>query len=116
MRVGHAWRVSVCKLDPLDHARVLTPRSYTEGTFTECDGDASYPPGLYPLANGSTSTFAQRYTGTYTAGTSVGTFTVGQTVTPQTPYATPASSNCLTYSTIGNGESLHFLTVACQRD
>ncbi|CAD6582064.1 MAG: hypothetical protein TREMPRED_003165 [Tremellales sp. Tagirdzhanova-0007] len=81
----------------------VMPGDYTEGTFTECDGDASYPPGLYPLANGSTSTFAQRYTGTYTAGTSVGTFTVGQTVTPQTPYATPASSNCLTYSTIGNG-------------
>lgn len=81
----------------------VMPGDYTEGTFTECDGDSAYPPGLYPLTNGSTSTFAQRYTGTYTAGGSVGTFTVGQTVTPQTPYSIPASSNCITYSTVGNG-------------
>jgi len=78
--------------------------SYTDNSFTECDADAAYPPGLYPLANGSTSTFAQRYTGTYTAdGGSIGTFTVGQTVTPQTPFSIPASSNCKTYSTVSNG-------------
>ena len=83
--------------------------SYTNGTFTECMADSAYPPGIYPLANDSTSTFAQRYTGTYTAGGSVGTFTVGQTVTPQTPYSTPASSSCTTYSTIKNGTSyLHY--------
>lgn len=83
------------------------PGDYTEGTFTECQGDSAYPPGIYPLANGSTSTFAQRYTGTYTDGAgSVGTYTVGQTVTPQTPYSTPASSMCTTYSTIGNGAAI----------
>ncbi|ORX41109.1 hypothetical protein BD324DRAFT_659672 [Kockovaella imperatae] len=82
----------------------VMPGDYTNNSFTSCDADAAYPPGLYPLANGSTSTFAQRYTGTYTNGAgSVGTFTVGETVTPQTPYSTPASSNCVTYSTIGNG-------------
>lgn len=80
--------------------------SYTDNSFTECDADAAYPPGIYPQPNGSTSTFAQRYTGTYTAdGGSIGTFTVGYTVTPQTPYSTPASSNCKTYTSIGNGES-----------
>lgn len=82
----------------------VMPGDYTENSFTSCDADAAYPPGVYPQPNGSTSTFAQRYTGTYTAsGGSVGTFTVGQTVTPQTPYSTPASSNCKTYTSIGNG-------------
>jgi len=77
--------------------------SYTDNSFTSCDADAAYPPGLYPIAGGGTSTFAQRYTGTYTADGSVGTFTVGQTVTPSTPFSIPASSNCVTYSTVGNG-------------
>ena len=83
--------------------RAVLTLSYTDNSFTECDADAAYPPGLYPLTNGSTSTFAQRYTGTYTADGSVGTFTVGQTVTPQTPYSIPASSNCKTYPTVSNG-------------
>jgi hypothetical protein len=81
--------------------------SYTENSFTECDGDSAYPPGLYPLTNGSTSTFAQRYTGTYTVGsTSTGTFTVGETATPSTPYSIPSTSNCITYATIGQGKHL----------
>ncbi len=50
--------------------------------------------GSYTGANGATSLF-----------------TVGETVTPQTPYSTPASSNCVTYTSVGNGEytvvSLH---------
>ncbi|WWC72504.1 uncharacterized protein I206_106466 [Kwoniella pini CBS 10737] len=82
----------------------VMPGDYTDNSFTECDGDSAYPPGLYPLSNGSTSTFQQRYTGTYTDGSgSVGMWTQGQTVTPQTAYSTPATSNCVTYSTIGNG-------------
>ncbi|EIW69956.1 hypothetical protein TREMEDRAFT_56758 [Tremella mesenterica DSM 1558] len=88
----------------------VMPGAYLNNSFTECDADAAYPPGVYPLANGSTSTFAQRYTGTYTDGAgSVGMFTIGQTVTPQTAFSTPASSNCVTYSTIGNGIPLSSL-------
>lgn len=84
----------------------VMPGDYSQTGFTSCDADAAYPPGIYPLANGSTSTFAQRYTGTYTnAAGSTELWTVGQTVTPQTPYSTPASSNCQTFSSIGNGIS-----------
>lgn len=83
----------------------VMPGDYSTSGFTECDADSAYPPGIYPQGNGQTSTFAQRYTGTYTQGGTVGTFTVGQTVTPQTPYSTPASSNCKTYTSIGNGIS-----------
>ena len=91
----------------------LTPRSYTNGSFTSCEADAAYPPGIYPQSNGSTSTFAQRYTGTFTGdGGSIGTFTVGQTVTPQTPFSTPASSMCTTYSSVGNGIALASLGVS----
>lgn len=81
----------------------VMPGDYTDDSFTECDGDSAYPPGLYPLANGSTSTFQQRYTGTYTVGTSLGTWTQGETVTPSTAYSTPATSNCITYASVGNG-------------
>ncbi|WRT70621.1 uncharacterized protein IL334_007619 [Kwoniella shivajii] len=82
----------------------VMPGDYTDNSYTECDGDSAYPPGLYPLTNGSTSTFQQRYTGTYTDGAgSVGMWTQGQTVTPQTAYSTPATSNCITYQTIANG-------------
>lgn len=87
--------------------------SYTNGSFTDCEADAAYPPGLYPQSNGSTSTFAQRYTGTYSAdGGSIGTFTIGQTVTPQTPFSTPASSMCTTYTSVGNGIALESLGVS----
>ena len=89
---------------------MLTPRSYTDNSFTECDADSAYPPGIF-VSGGVTSTFAQRYTGTYTQGGSTGVFTVGQTVTPQAPQSTPASSNCITYSTISNGASLDRLAV-----
>jgi hypothetical protein len=82
----------------------VMPGDYTQEGFTSCEADAAFPPGIYPLANGSTSTFAQRYTGTYTAsGGATELWTVGQTVTPQTPYSTPASSNCQTFSSVGNG-------------
>lgn len=58
----------------------------SNNSFTSCDGDPAPPPGLYPQADGSTSTFRQRYTGTYTDGAgNTGMFTVGQTVTPSAP-------------------------------
>lgn len=90
----------------------VMPGDYTNNSFTSCEADSAYPPGIYPLANGSTSTFAQRYTGTYTDGAgAIQTFTVGETVTPQTPYSTPASSNCVSYTSVGNGiASLAFAT------
>ncbi|WWD20628.1 hypothetical protein CI109_105104 [Kwoniella shandongensis] len=82
----------------------VMPGDYTDNSFTECDGDAAYPPGLYPQTNGSTSTFQQRYTGTYTDGAGKqALWTQGQTVTPQTAFSTPATSNCKTYTSIGNG-------------
>lgn len=85
----------------------VMPGDYTDNSFTSCEADAAYPPGVYPLSNGSTSTFAQRYTGTFTDGAgSTGLFTIGETVTPQTPYSTPASSNCQTFSTISNGMNI----------
>jgi hypothetical protein len=78
------------------------PGDYTEDTFTSCDGDAAYPPGIYPRTDGSTSTFAQRYSYTDSAGaTQYG----GDTVTPTAPYSIPATSNCQTFSTVGNGIS-----------
>ena len=90
----------------------VMPGDYTNNSFTDCEGDSAYPPGVYPQADGSTSTFAQRYTGTYTAGGSVGTYTIGQTVTPQTAYSTPATSSCTTYATISNGIALSSLGVS----
>lgn len=91
----------------------VMPGDYTNNSFTSCEADAAYPPGIYPQSNGSTSTFAQRYTGTYTGdGGSIGTFTVGQTVTPQTPFSTPASSMCTTFSSVGNGIALESLGVS----
>jgi hypothetical protein len=85
--------------------------------------------GVYPIGgegSGTTSTFAQRYTGTYSDAQGEQTFTVsvltrascasqtsltavllcsfsGVTQTPLSAYSVPASSNCQTYSTISNG-------------
>jgi hypothetical protein len=72
-------------------------------TFTECEGEVAAAPGLYVQPDGSTSTFRQRYTGSYTNDGTVGYWTVGQTVTPSAPAFWPKSSNCQTYSTISNG-------------
>jgi hypothetical protein len=57
---------------------------------------------LLQLANGSTSTFRQRYTGSYTNDGTVGYWTVGQEVTPAGPHTTPAVSMCTTYPTISS--------------
>jgi hypothetical protein len=86
------------KLDVMGCAFVM-PGDQTDNVFTECDADSAYPPGWYPEAGGSFSTFAQRFTGTWGGGV----HTIGDTVTPSAPAMTPASSNCKTYSTIGNG-------------
>lgn len=86
------------------------PGDYTNGTFDSCEGEAAAPPGSYPentSAQGqfatATSTFRQRYTGTWTDKTTTGTFTVGQTATPSAPAYTPATSSCTRYATISNG-------------
>lgn len=85
----------------------------SNGTFTECEGEAAAPPGLYPLPGGGTSTFRQRYTGTWTnsANKETGVFTVGRTVTPSAPAFWPKTSNCFTYSTISNGVDMANLMV-----
>jgi len=67
--------------------------------FTECDGDIAAPPGLYPQANGTTSTFRQRFTGSWNGAI----HTIGNTVTPSLPAFYPKSSNCRTFSSIANG-------------
>ncbi|KAJ9095728.1 hypothetical protein QFC20_006595 [Naganishia adeliensis] len=86
------------------------PGDYTNGTFASCEGEAAAPPGFYPentSAQGqlatATLTFRQRYTGTWTAESTTGTFTVGQTVTPAAPAYTPATSSCTHYVTLSNG-------------
>lgn len=77
----------------------VMPGDYTNNSFTSCDGEPAVPPGLYPLPGGGTSTFRQAFT--YTANGE--TIRLGQTVTPAAPFSTPATSNCVTTSTIGNG-------------
>ncbi|KAL7414281.1 hypothetical protein BDY24DRAFT_361243 [Mrakia frigida] len=82
----------------------VMPGDYTNNSFTSCDGDAAVAPGLYPQADGSTSTFRQRFVGTYTDDSGAPqTYTVGQTVTPAGPFSTPATSNCQTFTSISNG-------------
>lgn len=85
----------------------------SNGTFTECDGEAAAPPGLYSLPGGGTSTFRQRYTGTWTnsANKETGVFTVGRTVTPSAPAFWPKTSNCFTYQSISNGVDMANLMV-----
>lgn len=55
----------------------VMPGDYSDNSFTECDGDAAIPPGLYPLPGGGYSTFQQRYTGTYTNTLPDGSKTTG---------------------------------------
>lgn len=89
-------------LDEMGCAWVM-PGDYTNNSFTDCKADPAFPPGMYLEANGSTSTFAQRYTLTQTQDGHLTQYTIGYTVTPSTAYSTPASSECTTYSTVGNG-------------
>lgn len=74
---------------------------YSEKNFQSCDADAAYPPGVYPVEDGSYSSFAQRWTGTITQTDGVETvITVGDTETPSTVPMTPSSSNCVTQSSL----------------
>ncbi|GMK54432.1 hypothetical protein CspeluHIS016_0110180 [Cutaneotrichosporon spelunceum] len=81
----------------------VMPGDYTNNSFTECQADAALPPGWYPQPDGSVSTFHQRYTGTNTVNGANELWTIGVTVTPPAPFSTPASSQCTTFSSIGNG-------------
>lgn len=89
-------------LDEMGCAWVM-PGDYTNNSFTDCKADAAAPPGVYPLAGGGESTFAQRYTLTQTQDGHLTRYTIGQTVTPPAPFSTPASSECTTYTSVGNG-------------
>ncbi|BEI79611.1 hypothetical protein CcaverHIS002_0101400 [Cutaneotrichosporon cavernicola] len=79
----------------------VMPGDYTNNSFTECQADSAYPPGWFPQPDGSVSTFHQRYTGTNSPDGAL--WTIGVTVTPPAPFSTPASSQCTTFSSIGNG-------------
>ena len=82
----------------LVHSFVM-PGSYAPGIFDSCDADAAYPPGLYPQGNGQTSTFQQYFSsGPYVNGSP-------DQQTPSAAYSVPATSNCVTKSTISNGIS-----------
>jgi len=85
----------------------VMPGDYTNNSFTSCEGEAAIAPGLYPQPDGSTSTFRQYFTGPG--------YTVGQLVTPTAPAAIPATSNCVTYQTIGNGVDTANLVVPTSR-
>ena len=93
------------KLDEMGCGFVM-PDAGKSDVFETCDADVAYPPGVYPV-DGSYSTFAQRYTGSYSSGTAMVGYTVGVTDTPSAAYFTPASSNCVTQSSIAaNGASV----------
>ncbi|KAN0065948.1 hypothetical protein ACQY0O_001082 [Thecaphora frezii] len=83
----------------------VMPGNYQDNVFETCDGDAAYPPGIYPQDDGSTSTFHQYYTGEYTVNGEVVSYTNGSPdqTTPTAAYSTPSTSNCVTTSSISNG-------------
>ncbi|KAK0557302.1 hypothetical protein OC846_000521 [Tilletia horrida] len=82
----------------------VMPGSYVDNTFESCDADAAYPPGLYPLGNGQTSTFKQYFVGSYVNNGETITYSNGSPdqATPTAAFSIPASSNCATVSTVGN--------------
>jgi hypothetical protein len=119
------------ELDVMGCAFVMpSVNMYNNNSFTSCEADVGEAPGLYPvstapslcsllrfiahrqrslalkLANGSTSTFRQRYTGSYTDQGTLAYWTIGQEVTPSGPATTPAVSQCTTYSTIASESSI----------
>lgn len=92
------------ELDVMGCAFVLpSVNMWVNNSFTSCESDDAAPPGLYPQDDGSTSTFRQRYTGSYTNEGTLAYWTIGNEVTPAAPYTTPAVSQCTTYQTISNG-------------
>ncbi|CEH14499.1 hypothetical protein CBOM_02340 [Ceraceosorus bombacis] len=84
----------------------VMPGNYADNSFDTCDGDAAYPPGLFPQPDGSTSTFQQYFSSVYTApGGDVQTF-INASPDQQTPsaaYSLPSTSQCTTTSSIANG-------------
>lgn len=83
----------------------VMPGNYADNSFDTCDGDAAYPPGLYPQGGGQTSTFQQYYSSVYTAsGGAVYTFVNGSPdqATPTAAYSIPSTSNCVSTNTIAN--------------
>ncbi|KAF8919672.1 hypothetical protein CPB85DRAFT_1429752 [Mucidula mucida] len=95
------------KLDEMGCNFVMPGNYDFNGTYESCEAEVAYPPGVYITAIDGTSTgystFAQYYTGVYTADGEPVSYTVGTTVTPSTAQMTPSSSNCQTTSTISNG-------------
>ncbi|KAF7333444.1 hypothetical protein MVEN_02360400 [Mycena venus] len=102
------------ELDVMGCEFVMPGTYHDAGTFETCDADVAYPPGWYPtVVDGTTSfsTFAQFFTGIYTGADGQPTpYTVGDTVTPDAPFSTPSSSNCVTKATISNGIAASLLT------
>ncbi|KAJ7187193.1 hypothetical protein C8R46DRAFT_1025097 [Mycena filopes] len=103
------------ELDVMGCEFVMPGTYHGAGTFETCDADVAYPPGWYPTvdAAGSTSfsTFAQFFTGVYTGADGAPTpFTVGDTITPDAPFSTPSSSNCVTQATVSNGIAQSLVT------
>ncbi|GAC95032.1 macrophage activating glycoprotein [Pseudozyma hubeiensis SY62] len=83
----------------------VMPGNYADNVFETCEGDAAYPPGLYPQGNGQTSTFHQYYTGEYVVAGTTYSYTNGAAdqTTPTAAYSTPSTSNCQTTASISNG-------------
>lgn len=79
----------------------VMPGNYADNSFDTCDGDAAYPPGLYPQGSGRTSTFQQYFSTVAGDATYVNGSPDQQT--PSFAYSLPATSNCQTTSTISNG-------------
>ncbi|KAG7085464.1 hypothetical protein E1B28_003025 [Marasmius oreades] len=97
------------KLDVMGCNFVMPGNYGFNGTFETCDADVAYPPGWYPSVVGGQTTYSQ-FQQYWTGVVGAQTFTVGDTVTPQSVAFTPSSSNCKTTSTIGNGIPLSLLT------
>lgn len=100
---------SMCehKLDEVGCMFVMPGNYNFNGTFETCEAEVALPPGWYPTAtvDGKVeySTFAQYFTGVYTANGTPVSYTVGTTVTPTGAAFTPSSSNCKTVPTVSNG-------------
>ncbi|KAE8222427.1 hypothetical protein CF319_g4379 [Tilletia indica] len=91
------------ELDIMGCQFVMATGPVADNVFESCEGDAAYPPGLYPQG-GSTSTFKQFFVGSYVNNGETITYTNGaeDQVTPTAAFSIPVSSNCASVSTIGN--------------
>lgn len=92
------------KLDEMGCDFVMPIQGAYNEEFSDCDADVGFPPGVFPQDDGSYSTFAQYYEGSYYGGDGIETsYTVGTTVTPTGPATTPAVSNCTPAPSPSNG-------------